>query len=167
MGGLVSNLKYKSFSLNLSFSYVYGNQIYHRSRQFFDNDGAYISYNTMRLQDGWTRWESPGDIATHPLAVANGNKLSNNVSSRYIEDGSYLRMRNVLFSYELPAHFCKKINISKIRVFLSGDNLFTWTKFSGMDPEVTIVGDTWTRPGTGDFKYPISKQLLIGLDVTF
>ncbi len=166
-GGVISNLSYKGFSLNMALNYVYGNQIYNRSRQFFDNDGAYTSYNTMNLQDGWTRWENPGDVATHPKAVANGNKLSNNVSSRYIEDGSYLRLRNISLSYDVPAPFARKLKLTSIRLFVSGDNLFTWTKYSGMDPEVSIVGDTWTRPGTGDFKYPISKQLLFGVDVTF
>jgi hypothetical protein len=166
-GGLLSNLSFHGFSLNIALNYVYGNQIYNRSRQFFDNDGAYISYNSMKLMDGWSRWEQPGDIATHPKAVANGNKLSNNVSSRYIEDGSYIRMRNVSLAYNVPMEFAKKLRLSSIRIFVSGDNLLTWTKYSGMDPEVSINGDTWTRPGTGDFKYPISKQVLFGVDVTF
>jgi TonB-linked SusC/RagA family outer membrane protein len=167
VGGLISNLTFHGFSLNIALNYVYGNQIYNRSRQFFDNDGAYISYNSMKLMDDWSRWESPGDIATHPKAVANGNKLSNNVSSRYMEDGSYIRMRNISLGYEIPSQFARKLNLASIRIFVSGDNLFTWTKYSGMDPEVSIVGDTWTRPGTGDFKYPISKQVLFGVDVTF
>ncbi|MEA1876185.1 MAG: SusC/RagA family TonB-linked outer membrane protein [Bacteroidota bacterium] len=167
LGGFMSNMKYKSFGLNMAFNYVVGNQIYHRSRQFFDNDGAYISYNIMKLQDGWSRWEQEGDIATHPKAIANGNKLSNNVSSRYIEDGSYLKLRNITFSYALPQRIVRKLDLGSARVFISGDNLWTWTKFSGMDPEVSIVGDTWTRPGTGDFKYPISKQILFGVDLTF
>lgn len=167
MGGLISNLSFKGFTLNMAFHYVYGNQIYHRSRQFFDNDGAYISYNTMRLQDGWSRWENEGDEATHPLAVANGNKLSNNVSSRYIEDGSYIRLRNIQLSYQLPASFVNRLGLGSARVFISGDNLLTLTNYSGMDPEVTIVGDAWTRPGTGDFKYPLSKQVIFGIDVNF
>lgn len=167
VGGLISNLTWHGFSFNIALNYVYGNKIYNRSRQFFDNDGAYISYNSMQLMDGWSRWENPGDIATHPKAVANGNKLSNNVSSRYIEDGSYLRMRNISLGYQVPAAFARKLSLSSIRLFVSGDNLWTWTRYSGMDPEVSIVGDTWTRPGTGDFKYPISKQVLFGVDVTF
>ncbi len=167
LGGFMSNMKYKGFGLNMAFNYVVGNQIYHRSRQFFDNDGAYISYNIMKLQDGWTRWEKEGDIATHPKAIANGNKLSNNVSSRYIEDGSYLKLRNISLSYALPQKIVNTLKLGSARVFISGDNLWTWTKFSGMDPEVSIVGDAWTRPGTGDFKYPISKQILFGVDITF
>jgi TonB-linked SusC/RagA family outer membrane protein len=166
-GGLISNMSYKGFSLNVALNYVYGNQIYHRSRQFFDNDGAYIAYNSMKLMDGWSRWENAGDVATHPKAVANGNKLANNVSSRYIENGSYLRMRNISLSYQVPETFSRKLNLSSVRIFVSGDNLFTWTNFSGMDPEVSINGDSWTRPGTGDFKYPISQQVLFGVDVTF
>ena len=167
LGGFTSNMIYKGFALKMAFNYVYGNQIYHRSRQFFDNDGAYISYNIMKLQKGWTRWENEGDVATHPKAIANGNKLSNNVSSRYIEDGSYLKLRNITFSYELPQKVIGKFNLGSVRLFLSGDNLWTWTKFSGMDPEVSIVGDNWIRPGTSDFRYPTSSQILFGIDVTF
>jgi hypothetical protein len=166
-GGLISNMKYKGFSLNFALNFVYGNDVYNRSRQFFDNDGAYIAYNSMKLLDGWTRWESEGDIATHPKANANGNKLSNNVSSRYIEDGSYLRLRNISLAYDVPQSFARKFRLESIRIFVTGDNLLTLTNYSGMDPEVSIVGDTWVRPGTGDFKYPISRQLLFGVDVTF
>ncbi len=166
-GGLISNMKYKGFSLNFALNFVYGNDVYNRSRQFFDNDGAYIAYNSMKLLDGWTRWESEGDIATHPKAIANGNKLSNNVSSRYIEDGSYLRLRNISLAYDVPQSFARKFRLESIRIFVTGDNLLTLTNYSGMDPEVSIVGDTWVRPGTGDFKYPISRQLLFGVDVTF
>ncbi|MBE9511329.1 MAG: SusC/RagA family TonB-linked outer membrane protein [Bacteroidetes bacterium] len=167
LGGFTSNMIYKGFALKMAFNYVYGNQIYHRSRQFFDNDGAYISYNIMKLQKGWTRWENEGDVATHPKAIANGNKLSNNVSSRYIEDGSYLKLRNITLSYELPQKVIGKFNLGSVRLFLSGDNLWTWTKFSGIDTEVSIVGDNWIRPGTSDFRYPTSSQILFGIDVTF
>ena len=167
IGGLTSSMKYKGFSLNFALNFVYGNQIYHRSRQFFDNDGAYISYNSMKLIDDWSRWQNPGDIATHPKAVANGNKLSNNVSSRYLEDGSYLRLRNITLGYEIPTRLAARLNLASVRFFVSGDNLLTLTGYSGMDPEVSIMGDSWTRPGTGDFKYPISRQVLFGVDVTF
>ena len=167
LGGLTSNMKYKGFSLNFALNFVFGNQIYHRSRQFFDNDGAYISYNSMKLLDDWTRWQNPGDEATHPKAIANGNQLSNNVSSRYLEDGSYLRLRNISLSYEIPMRLAARLNLTSIRFFVSGDNLLTLTNYSGMDPEVSITGDSWTRPGTGDFKYPISRQVLFGVDVTF
>jgi hypothetical protein len=167
LGGLTSSMKYKGFSLNFALNFVYGNQIYHRSRQFFDNDGAYISYNSMKLINDWTRWQNPGDIATHPKAIANGNKLSNNVSSRYLEDGSYLRLRNIALGYEIPTRLAARLNLASVRFFVSGDNLLTLTSYSGMDPEVSIMGDSWTRPGTGDFKYPISRQVLFGVDVTF
>lgn len=121
----------------------------------------------MKLLDDWTRWQNPGDEATHPKAIANGNQLSNNVSSRYLEDGSYLRLRNISLSYEIPMRLAARLNLASIRFFVSGDNLLTLTNYSGMDPEVSITGDSWTRPGTGDFKYPISRQVLFGVDVTF
>ena len=115
----------------------------------------------MVLADGWNRWQKPGDIATHPKPVFGGSKNSNRASSRYLEDGSYIRLRNVTFSYQLPSAFIDKFHISNAKFFISGDNLVTLTKFSGMDPEV-VLGP---GGGTSSIKYPISKKILFGINI--
>ncbi len=166
LGGWTHSLSYKGLSLNVLFSYQYGNQIYNRSRQFFDHDGTYPEYNMMQLQDGWTHWQQPGDVATHPKLVFLGSG-ANEASSRYLEDGSYIRLRNVSLSYALPARLLESVKLQGVSFTASVDNLKTWTKYSGMDPDVTIVGGPFTAPGTSDFKYPISKQFLLGMQVTF
>ncbi|MGV3556594.1 SusC/RagA family TonB-linked outer membrane protein [Larkinella arboricola] len=162
-GGLSNTLSYKGFTLFAFFNFVSGNQIYHVSRQLFDSDGAYYSYNSMILADEWNRWEKPGDVATHPKPVFGGNKNSNQASSRYLEDGSYIRLRNISLSYQVPNLLAKKIKSEHLKIFVSGDNLLTFSKFSGMDPEV-VLGPSG---GLSSIKYPISKKLLFGINIGF
>jgi TonB-linked SusC/RagA family outer membrane protein len=157
-GGFGNTFQYKGFRLHAFFNFVYGNDIYHSARQLFDSDGAYVTYNAMVLKDDWSRWEEPGDQATHPNPEFGGNNNSNRPSSRYLEDGSYLRLRNVSFSYELPTSWTSDIGVRSARVFVKGDNLMTFTSFSGMDPQVGV-------DGTAGTKYPISKKYLIGIEL--
>jgi hypothetical protein len=138
--------------------------VYHRTREFIDADGGNFNFNMMQLADGWSRWQSPGDVATHPKPVYGGNLLANKPSSRYLEDGSFWRIRNITLSYSIPSQVLSRLRLSKASVFISGDNLFTFTKFSGLDPEVPLFGNA---RGISDFKYPISKQYLVGLQISF
>lgn len=162
-GGLSTSATFKNFTLSVSSAYQYGNKIYHRTREFIDADGANFNFNMMKLDDGWSRWMNPGDNATHPKPIYGGNAQSNKPSSRYIEDGSYLRIRNISLSYALPRTILDKVRMSNATLLLSVDNLFTFTRFSGMDPEVSSFGVA----GLSDFKYPISKQYLVGLQISF
>ncbi|RNL51307.1 SusC/RagA family TonB-linked outer membrane protein [Pedobacter jejuensis] len=158
-GGITNTLSYKGISLSAFFNFVYGNDVYNNSRAYFDNDGLYESYNAMVLKSGWTRWEKIGDVATHPKPVLGGNHDSNQQSTRYLEDGSYIRLRNITLGYQIPTNWLSKIKISSVRIFVSGDNLWTGTKFSGLDPEVDLGS------GISSFKYPLSKKVLFGLNI--
>ncbi|MBF9255166.1 TonB-dependent receptor [Pontibacter sp. 172403-2] len=160
-GGIRNTFSYKNFTLDAFINFIYGNKVYNYNRELFDSDGAYPTYNSMVLQDGWSRWEQEGDIATHPRPVLNGNRASNKVSSRYLEDGSYLRLRNVTLSYDVPTAFAGKLKLQSLRVFVSGDNLWTLTDFSGLDPEVDVTS------GSSATRYPSSRKLLLGLNVNF
>ncbi|AHM62258.1 TonB-dependent receptor plug [Flammeovirgaceae bacterium 311] len=162
-GGLNSSVSFEGLTLSVSSAYQYGNMIYNRTREFIDADGANFNFNMMELADGWSRWQNPGDVATHPRPVFGGNMQSNRPSSRYLEDGSFWRIRNIMLNYNLPSSLLSKVKIARANVFVSGDNLFTFTNFSGMDPEV----GTFELAGLSDFKYPISKQYLVGLQISF
>ena len=168
-GGITNTFSYKNFSLSTFFNFVQGNYVYNDSRVYFDNDGLYDSYNVMVPAKGWTRWEKPGDIATEPKAIQGGNNNSNSTSSRYLEDGSYLRLRNATFGYQLPQTWLKSLNIRSARIFISGDNLVTFTKFTGVDPEVDLSPDPSVpgNKGLSSFKYPISRKILFGVNVGF
>jgi TonB-linked SusC/RagA family outer membrane protein len=168
-GGITNTFSYKNFSLSTFFNFVYGNYVYNDSRVYFDNDGLYDSYNVMVPAKGWTRWEKPGDIATEPKAIQGGNNNSNSTSSRYLEDGSYLRLRNATFGYQLPQTWLNSLKIRSARIFVSGDNLVTFTKFTGVDPEVDLSPDPSVpgNKGLSSFKYPISRKILFGVNVGF
>ncbi|MBI9064895.1 MAG: TonB-dependent receptor, partial [Marinilabiliaceae bacterium] len=160
-GGLTSTMSYKNISLAMNFDFVSGIDLYHATRQMYDNDGAYSTFNSMSLHDGWSRWEKPGDIATHPQPFNGGNSGSNNISSRYIEDGSYIRLRNVTLNYSLAG--IKKVEFLKnVNAYISAENLVTLTDYSGIDPEVGEKGEAETY---GD--YAIPKRFMFGLSLTF
>ena len=158
-GGLTNRLSYKGFSLIANFNFVSGNKIYHSARKSFDHDGTYIGYNSMNLYDGWNRWEKPGDKATHPKPFLMGNHFSNQPSSRYLEDGSYLRLRNLTLAYSIPSNVVKKLGLSSVKVKLSGDNIWTLTNFSGKDPEVGGYGEA------NEYQFPVTRKYMFGLNV--
>jgi len=161
IGGFSSNMEYKGFSLNAKFSFVSGGEIYNSSRSLYDSDGLYPTFNQQVLADGWSRWENPGDEASHPRAVYGGNNNSNKTSSRYLEDRSYLKLKNVTFGYNIPETILNKLRLSDARVYISGDNLLTFTNYSGMDPEVGgLSGSTSTS-------YPVPKRFVFGLNFSF
>lgn len=168
-GGINTALRYKSFTLSANGSFVVGNKIYNKNREHMDSDGAYTSLNQMSIDNGlgWWRWEEPGDVATHPKAQAGRSDGSNKATSRYLEDGSFFRLRNVTLSYNLPASFLSKIKVSDAKVFLSGDNIFTLSKFSGMDPEVRLDSDTWSHAGLYAENYPVPLSVVLGIDIKF
>ncbi|GAB3755583.1 SusC/RagA family TonB-linked outer membrane protein [Spirosoma pomorum] len=159
-GGIRQVLSWKGFELNGFFTYAAGLTIYNGDRNLFDNDGAYDRYNLLALQPGWNRWEKAGDQATHPKYVIGGNKNAQRPSSRFLESGNYLRLRNVTLSYDLPKALVSRAKLGSVRVTASGDNLFTITKFSGIDPDVTETGEVGT-------KYPFSKKFVLGVQLSF
>jgi TonB-linked SusC/RagA family outer membrane protein len=164
-GGFSTNLNYKNFDFGATFSYSVGGKIYNYARAEFDSDGAYTDRNQMNLQDGWSRWEKPGDIATHPQASYNNSSNSNKASSRFLESGTYLKMRSVSIGYNLSI---ERLNLSNLRIFISGENLFTVTKFSGVDPEIppaTVNGQT-SITGVATSVYPQTRKFVLGLNLT-
>jgi TonB-linked SusC/RagA family outer membrane protein len=164
-GGFNTGITYKQFDLNASFGYSIGGKIYNYSRQEYDSDGTYTDRNQMKLQDGWSRWEKPGDIATHPIAKYNNNDKGNSTSTRYLEDSDFLRLRSLTLGYNLKL---EQYKLKNVRVFFTGENLFTITNYSGVDPEISINEDTGAILGSaGPAIYPATRKFMFGLNVTF
>ena len=166
-GGFSTNLTWKKLSLGAVFGYSVGGKIYNYSRLEYDSDGAYTDRNQMKLIDGWSRWEKPGDIATHPVASYNNSSNSNKASSRFLEDGDYLKLRSLTLSYDLSL---PKYYIQNLRVFVTGENLFTITNYSGVDPEIpSFVDNAGVRKMTGvtTAVYPSTRKFMFGVNVTF
>ena len=168
-GGLNTSLRLKGFTLSANGNFVVGNKIYNKIRQSMDHDGAYIGMNLMSIDNGlgWSRWENPGDVATHPKPVNGRKDGSENTSSRFLEDGSFFRLRNVTLAYNLPQTFLQKIKMAGLRIYASADNIFTLSRFSGMDPEVRLDADTYHHAGMYTQNYPIPMTVTMGIDVTF
>ena len=162
-GGFSTSLTWKNFDMSAVFGYSIGGQIYNYSRQEYDSDGTYTDRNQMKLHDGWSRWEKPGDIATHPVAKYNNLDKGNSPSSRYLEDSDYLKLRSLSLGYNFDL---KQYGIQNLRVSLSGENLFTLTDYSGVDPE--IPASSGSVMGTaGASVYPTVRRFMLGLNVTF
>lgn len=162
-GGFTTSLTYKKFDVTALFGYALGGQIYNYSRQEYDADGTYTDRNQMVLMKGWSRWEKPGDIATHPVAKYNNPDHGNSASSRFLENGSYLKLRSLILSYNLDL---PRLSLKHANVFVSGENLFTITKYSGVDPEIPVSGGT-ILSSTGPGVYPSKRVFTVGLNVTF
>lgn len=166
-GSVSTNLNIKNFYLAANLYFSQGGQVYNSYRELFDSDGAYPYYNQMVLKDGWTRWEKPGDIATHPAAVYNNNSLTNKPSSRYLEDASFVKLRSLRIGYNLPASLTEKIKIKSANIYIMGENLFTITKFSGVDPEVGNADSQSVYSGNAGAIYPIPRRFSLGLNFSF
>ena len=168
-GGINTSVRFWNFTLSANGNFVFGNQIYNKNREQMDSDGAYTGLNQMSIKNGlgWKRWKKEGDKATHPALVAARADGSNGTSSRYLEDGSFFRLRNVTLSYNLPQTFLQKIKMSGARVYVAADNIFTLSRFSGMDPEVRLDGDTYHHAGLYSSNYPVPLSVVLGIDVKF
>ncbi|SIQ61636.1 TonB dependent receptor [Chryseobacterium sp. RU37D] len=166
-GSVFTNLTIKNFYLNANVYFSQGGQIYNYYREFFDSDGTYPYYNQMVFQDGWKRWEKPGDIATHPIALFDNNNLTNNTSSRYLEDASYVKLRSVRMGYNLPSSLIEKLGIKSASIYIMGENLLTITKFSGVDPEIGPADGQTTYSGGAGAIYPIPRRYSLGLNFSF
>ncbi|MBQ2112099.1 MAG: SusC/RagA family TonB-linked outer membrane protein [Bacteroidales bacterium] len=162
-GGLSTMLRWKGITLSATGNFIYGNMIYNSARVSMDSDGAYTDYNMMSIDNGlgWTRWQQPGDIATHPQPKMNGNNDAHSTSTRYLESGSHFRLKNVTLSYDFPQAWMKKAKMKGLKVYVSGDNLVTFSRFSGMDPEID------TEYGTYDTNYPVPMTVVGGIQITF
>lgn len=171
-GGMSTTLTWRNWSLGANLHFVYGNKIYNRERNTIDSDGSYIDYNMMSIDNGlgWVRWdpedESTHAIATHPRPKQNGNKKSNSVSTRYLEDGSFLRLQNITLAYNINKPVFKGF-VKGGRIYFTADNVLTFTKFSGADPEVNLEGTSWSLAGMFSDNYPVPRSFVFGIDLKF
>lgn len=156
--GMTNTFSWKGLSLSVLLQGSYGNDIYNVSRM--DNEGMFDGRNqsTTVLR----RWRIPGQITDVPKA---GFDQRN--STYYIEDGSYLRVKSVTLSYDVPALALRKMHLTRLMPYISFTNLLTWTGYKGRDPEVNQYGDSGTVQGLDWGTYPLSRSFVMGLKVEF
>ncbi|MEG0454259.1 MAG: SusC/RagA family TonB-linked outer membrane protein, partial [Bacteroides sp.] len=160
-GGFTNNFTYKNFDLSVFFQWSYGNDIINANRLLFENGEPRKDTNMFATYaDRWTP-ENPNSDT--PAVRGQGPKV---FSSRVIEDGSYIRLKTLSLGYNFPATLVKKWTLSSARVFVSGDNLLTFTSYSGYDPEVSVRNSALT-PGFDYSAYPRAYNFSVGLNIGF
>ncbi len=153
-GGFGTSLSWKGLTLSAQFSWVADRWMFNNDRFFEESNGLYSSYNQSRrlLYD---RWKKPGDITDIPRYG-----ITPQMDSRFLEDASFLRLKNLMLGYSLPADVLKKSKVfTSARIYIQAQNLFTFTAFTGIDPE--------SSSNVYKAQYPMSRQYSIGIDLTF
>lgn len=167
-GGFNLAANYKNFDISIFGQGVYGNKIYSQVNQ--DIEGFYRGFTvTQRYFD--ERWTGEGTSNTQPRASWTSKSNNAMPSSRFLEDGAYLRLKNVQLGYTIPEKTLKAIGLSQVRLYASGTNLLTLTKYSGLDPEMTVSDNSKNEgdraAGIDWGTYPSAMTFMLGLDITF
>ncbi|QIK53652.1 TonB-dependent receptor [Dysgonomonas sp. HDW5B] len=151
-GGLTNTFKYKGFDLSALFYFNQGNKISDQTLAMVNAFGARGLWN--QSPDVLNRWQKPGDITDVPKVIYGVSpSVYAPMSTRYVYDGSFIRLRNLNIGYTLP-------NVPGLRIYFQGTNLLTFTDYKGLDPEVGINGDPW-------FGYPVAKTMTFGFNYNF
>lgn len=163
-GGITNTLRYQNLSFSFNAYFVHGDKVYSNNLRFVMNDGNEPYYNQIVLPSDYSIWTHPGDKATNPSPQNQTN--ASEPSTRYLKDGSYISLRNVTFAYNVP-RLAKTLRLQEVSFSVSADNVYTFTKFLGEDPQTTITPDAFTTPGVSDFKYPNNHQYLFTINLKF
>lgn len=165
--GINLNLGYKNFDLAIFGQGVQGNEIFNYVKYWTDFNTFQGNRSKAMLYDSW---KQPGDDAKLPR-LNSGDATSQQISTYFIEDGSYLRLKNIQLTYTLPNSITKKAGLSNVQVYLQGQNMFTFTKYSGLDPDINLRtsgnDNQDIHMGIDEGAYPVAKSYLVGLRLGF
>lgn len=162
-GGFNNQFTYRNFDLNVFLQFVSGNTIFNQTR--FTSDRGFI-YNapTTDLLDAWGE---PGQITTAHKAWAVTDQMDNQFSSAWLENGSYLRIKDVSLGYNVSSNLISKLKLSAVRFYLTSHNFLTFTKYKGFDPEVNVKPGDARTVGVDIGAYPQVRSFLLGVNVKF
>jgi hypothetical protein len=161
--GFTNNFKYKNIDLSIFLQGTAGNKLMNLTRLSGTlNNGTGTNYLT-EAADFYSASNIDGALP-RPSTYDN---INNAVSSRIIEDGSYLRIQNVTLGYSLPLDMISKLSLSRLRIYASGQNLYTFTKYKGYDPEVGAYNQDALLSGVDNGRYPVPRQITFGFNVEF
>jgi len=161
IGGFSNNFTYKNWDLNIFLQWSYGNDILNANRLVFENPGG--KKNTNMFAGFVNRWTDDNPTSNIPRAKANG---ASEYSSLYVEDGSFLKLKNISLGYNFLPKTLRPLHISSARLYVSAENIATITGYSGNDPEVSTRNSILT-PGFDWSPYPRAFNMSLGLNVTF
>jgi hypothetical protein len=161
IGGFTNNFRYKGFELNFFFQFSYGNDVLNANRMTLE-DGKNINTNQFAtVADRWTV-ESPDSN----IPRVRSSTSTNWFSSRVIEDGSYLKLKNITLGYTFPERLTSRLYLTNLRLYTSIQNVYTWTNYTGFDPEASVRHSALT-PAYDSSSYPVSRLFTFGLSLTF
>lgn len=163
-GGISNDLSWRNFDLGIFFSFQYGNDTYNHNRFFGEAGGARDAARVV-FKSNLNRWQQPGDQTDVPRI--DGINVNNYLDggSRWLEDGSFLRLRNLTLGYTLPQFLVSRWKVDKIRLYVTGSNLLLFTKYSGPDPE-SSANSNQNQPGIDLGTPPQPRSLQFGLNIT-
>lgn len=138
-GALTNTFSYKNFSLGVQFYYSVGGKIYDNLEQHTMTDGSKYGYQlNAKVLDAWSPDNKNSDI---PQFIYNNQSKSDSFSSRFLHDGSFVRLRNISLNYDMPVEYIEKAGLQGVRLFVNIENLYTFTNYEGLDPEQGISGE--------------------------
>lgn len=158
IAGLTNTFSFQGLTLSAFFYTAQGHEIYNSTAGFVDSD--VLRYGWVHSAAALDYWKEPGDISPRPQPRAGGNNNATASSTRYLDDASFIRLRNLTLSYNLPTTLMNKAKIQGAQVYVLGQNLWTYTNYEGLDPEGDEDGDEF-------FRYPVGRALTFGIDITF
>ncbi len=162
-GGITNTFIYKGFELTVFFQGVYGNKIVNQLRR--DAERLQGSFNgTEATLNRWRSPEQPGD-GQMPRAIATDPNNNNRFSDRWIEDGSFTRLKTLTIGYNFPASVLAPLRLTNLRLYATGQNLLTFTQYKGYDPEVGNSGNNPLQQGIDESNYPLARIYLLGINI--
>lgn len=163
-GGFNSNIRFKGFDFNMFWQFTVGNDQLNWVRFFQEHGGT---RNTGYVESQLDAWKNPGDVTDIPRQLA-ANYAGNLRPSRFLEDGSFLRLKNITLGYTLSPDITSRVGISRLRVFVSAQNLLTFTNYTGLDPEVNTGADlNGLAQGIDLYAMPQPRVVMGGINLTF
>lgn len=165
-GGITNKVVYRNFDLSIFFQFSYGNKVLNFTKATTVNAGTDLASN--QSVDALRRWQKEGDVTDIPrYELGAKNNFNNYHSNRLLEDGSYLRLKNLGFGYTFPQKITSRLKLERLRVYASATNLWTYTKYTGADPEVSTLDGSTTAQAIDFFTLPQVRTMSLGLNVTF
>jgi hypothetical protein len=163
-GGFNNTFTYKGFDLGVLFTFQYGNDVYNLNR-FFGEGGGTRDANRVLFAHQLKRWQKAGDVTDVPRLTAYGLNYTVDQNSRFLEDGSFLRLKSLTLGYTVPKGITERMHIQQLRVYFIGSNLWLLTKYTGADPESNVTG-IQTVQGLDLGTPPQPRSVQFGLNVT-
>jgi hypothetical protein len=162
--GFTNTFRYKNFDLSVFLQGSVGNDIMNLT---YRNGTSNAQLYQNALTDALNYWtvDNPNTNIPRPIGALSNTNLE--ISDRYVEDGSYVRIQNVTLGYSLPNSLISKAKLSRVKVYASAQNLFTFTKYSGYDPEIGSLNQNVLLSGIDNGRYPSPRTFSFGLNVEF